>query len=125
VADLRRFALALAAAVALVACGGGESAAPPPDTGVAAGPGEATGDTVAVTIKDFSFEPSTVKVKVGQKVVFTNEDGVVHTATADEGAFDSGDLQKGKSFTFTADKPGTFSYFCTPHQYMKGTIEVT
>lgn len=118
-ADLRRIALALVAAVALVACGGGESAAPPPDTG------GATGDTVAVTIKDFSFEPSTVKVKVGQEVVFTNEDGVVHTATADEGAFDSGDLEKGKSFTFTADKPGTFSYFCTPHQYMKGTIEVT
>ena len=78
-----------------------------------------------MTIKDFSFEPSTVKVKVGQKVVFTNEDSAVHTATADEGEFDSGDLRKGQSFTFMADKAGTFSYFCTPHQYMKGTVEVT
>ncbi len=76
-------------------------------------------------IKDFSFEPATVSVKVGETVVFTNLDSAVHTATADEGPFDSGDLRKGQSFTFTADKPGTYTYFCMPHPYMKGTIEVT
>ncbi len=78
---------------------------------------------MAVTIKDFSFEPSTVKVKVREKVVFTNQDSAVHCCR--RGRVRLRRPGEGQSYTFTADKPGTFSYFCTPHQYMKGTIEVT
>ena len=78
----------------------------------------------AMEIKNFAFGPKTLTVKKGTTVVWTNQDSVGHTATADDGSFDTGLLAKGESGSVTFDKVGTFSYHCTPHPYMKATIIV-
>jgi plastocyanin len=79
----------------------------------------------AVRIADFAFAPDTRSVKVGDPVKWTNQDGATHTVTADDGAFDSGNLAGGKSFSFTFDKAGSYAYHCNIHQRMTGTVTVT
>jgi len=81
-----------------------------------------SGDTV--NIKDFKFLPPTIKVKAGTKLNFVNEDRAGHTATADDGSFDTGSLDGGKEKAVTLEKPGKFPYICDFHPYMKGTVEV-
>jgi plastocyanin len=78
----------------------------------------------AVRIADFAFAPDSSDVKVGDSVKWTNSDGTTHTVTADDGAFDSGNLAGGKSFSFTFDQAGTFAYHCKIHQRMTGTVVV-
>ena len=80
--------------------------------------------THAVEISDFAFSPATLTVTVGDAVTWTNSDPIVHTATSTTGAFDSGDLAEGDSFTFTFTTPGTFDYLCTPHPTMTGQVVV-
>ena len=77
-----------------------------------------------VEIKNFAFGPKTLTVKKGTTIVWTNQDSVGHTATADDGSFDTGLLAKGKSGSVTFDQAGTYTYHCTPHPYMKATIVV-
>jgi plastocyanin len=107
----------------LAACGGyGDD--PAPATAPAA-KAPASGGT-AVSVQDNTFDPGTIKVKVGDTVEWTNEGGIAHTVTATGGAdFDSGSLAPGDTFSFTADKAGTISYVCTFHPGMQGTIEVS
>jgi plastocyanin len=62
---------------------------------------------------------------VGDSVKWTNEDSITHTVTADDGAFDSGNLAAGKAFSFTFDQAGTFAYHGKIHQRMTGTVTVT
>ena len=78
----------------------------------------------AVEIAGFAFSPSTLTITAGESVTWTNSDQVVHTATSTSGAFDSGDLDPGESFTFTFTTPGTYDYLCTPHPSMTGRIVV-
>jgi plastocyanin len=83
-------------------------------------------DAAAVDIANFSFQPNAIKAKVGQKIVFTNQDSTAHTATATEGAkFDSGSLGAGASFTYVAKKAGTIKFVCAFHPNMVGTITVS
>jgi amicyanin len=82
--------------------------------------------TNSITIKDYSYSPATITVKVGTKVTWTNQDAVGHTVTADSGTGpDSQLIDQGQSYSFTFDKAGTYTYHCTPHPYMKGTVVVT
>lgn len=81
--------------------------------------------TDAVTIKDFAFSPTTIKVKKGTKVTWTNQDSTAHTVTATSGGgFDSGSIAQGASFSFTFNTTGTFSYKCSFHPDMMGTVIV-
>jgi amicyanin len=82
------------------------------------------GTTVAVAIADFAFAPATLTIQVGDTVTWTNGDAVVHTATSTSGAFDSGDLDPGESYSITFTAPGTYDYLCTPHPSMTGRIVV-
>jgi hypothetical protein len=61
---------------------------------------------------------------VGDSVTWTNQGPTTHTATANGGEFDSGNLSKGKSFSHKFTKAGTFSYFCKPHPFMKAKVVV-
>ncbi|MFF1729774.1 cupredoxin family copper-binding protein [Streptomyces sp. NPDC058247] len=80
---------------------------------------------VRVTIKDFAFQPAELEVSPGTKITVTNEDSAPHTLTADDKSFDTGDLAQGESATITApSKPGSYSYICTVHPNMKGTLTV-
>lgn len=109
----------LALVAALVGCGGsaGARAAEAPQTH----PVAAT--TVALQIKDFTYSPATLRVRHGQKIRVVNKDAAVHTITAKK--FDSKNLKKGQSFTFSIAKPGTYRYICDLHQYMTGKIVVS
>ena len=88
----------------------------------------AAGD-VQIAISNFAFGKGSITIKAGTKVTWTNQDSAPHTATADNGSWDSGTLQKGQSFSFTFNKPGLVKYYCAFHggpggQGMSGTITV-
>ncbi|MBK5288749.1 MAG: nitrite reductase, copper-containing [Acidimicrobiia bacterium] len=71
-----------------------------------------------------AFGPATVHVKAGETVEWINGDIIVHTVTADDKSFDSGDIGKAKHWRRKFTKPGTYTYHCTPHPFMKGTVIV-
>jgi plastocyanin len=77
-----------------------------------------------VRAANFSFQPGSLSVPSGTVVTFRNDDGDAHTFSADSGAFDSGVVNGGQSFSFTFAKPGTFAYHCNIHSSMRGTIVV-
>ena len=85
----------------------------------------AQGETMTVSIKNFAFDPPNTTVSAGTTVTWVNDDQVPHTATANDGAFDSGTLQPGQSYSFAFDKPGTYAYHCNIHPYMTATVTVS
>ncbi len=81
--------------------------------------------TVQVAINDFDYRPPTVNIQVGDTVNWTNNGRAPHTVTSDTGAFDSGRLNAGQSFSYTFNAPGTFPYHCAIHPNMRGTVVVS
>lgn len=78
-----------------------------------------------VVIKSFAYGPNKVTVSAGQSVTWINEDTVNHTATSDDGTWDTGLMAKGESKSITFTIPGTYTYHCTVHPGMTGTVVVT
>ncbi len=76
------------------------------------------------TIADFSFTPATLTIHVGDTVTWTNNGPAAHTATANNGSFNTGTLQKGQSASHTFTQAGTYAYICTIHPFMHGTVVV-
>lgn len=77
---------------------------------------------------DRRFAPTTISIAVGDRIRWTNDDDpIVHTATSNDGLWDSGFLTGGQTFLsdpFAAS--GTFPYFCRVHpDVMLGTVVVT
>jgi plastocyanin len=128
------FAL-VALSLGLAACGGGSDdtttttetetteASPEPSGGVPAPSGEAA-RSEKVEIVEFAYDPDPVTVQAGGKVIWLNQDTAPHTATADDGSFDTGTLERGKLKSETFKEPGTYTYFCEIHPTMHGTVEV-
>ena len=81
------------------------------------------GGEATINIVNFSFNGAQT-VDVGTTVTAVNQDGVTHTWTSDDDVWNSGGLSSGDSFEFTFDEPGEFSYFCSIHPQMTGTITV-
>jgi plastocyanin len=77
-----------------------------------------------VEIVEFTYGPDPVTVQTGGKVIWQNEDTAPHTATADDGSFDTGTLERGKIKSETFKEAGTYPYFCEIHPTMHGTVEV-
>ncbi len=137
---------AVAAAFLLAACGddsgsssGGDAGgdAPAATSGDVAQPGygipadvteAAAGDAATepgtIVAKSVAYNPTEITVKVGDTVTFKNQDSFAHTFTADNGEFDSENVDGGGSFTFTPDAAGTIAFHCKIHSNMKGTITV-
>ena len=78
----------------------------------------------SVAIRDFAFSPGNLEVPGGAKVTFTNYDDAPHTATAKDGTWDTGILNKGESKTLTFDKVGDYTYYCTVHPSMVARLQV-
>jgi plastocyanin len=79
-----------------------------------------------VTIKNFAYSPKEIEIKQGDTVVWTSQDGISHTVTADQGEFDSGDIVKGDPpFQHTFASAGEVKYHCDHHGGMKGKVTVT
>ncbi|MTE13596.1 cupredoxin domain-containing protein [Nocardia aurantiaca] len=79
----------------------------------------------AVAIDNFAFGPSSLTVKVGATVTWTNHDEEPHTVVADDGSFRSPTLGDNATYTFTFAKAGTFAYVCSIHPFMHATVVVT
>lgn len=122
--------LLLVVVAVLVLLGGGyyfmsqQYQAPAREVIVKEEPTEAMAKETAIEIKNFAFSPTTLMVKVGDTVTWTNQDSAGHSATADDGSFDTGVLSQGESNTVTFTEAGTFAYHCTPHPNIKGTVVV-
>ena len=78
----------------------------------------------SVTIADFSFTPVTITISQGDTVTWTNNGPTPHSATATGGSFDTGIFPAGQSRSHTFNEAGNYSYVCTPHPRMKGTVVV-
>jgi plastocyanin len=78
-----------------------------------------------VKIHNFKFDPAILKIHVGETVKFLNDDEEPHTATAQDGSFDSKALDKDEAWTYTFTKAGQIPYICAIHPFMKGTVTVT
>jgi plastocyanin len=94
----------------------------PAPPGVAAA--SATAGKAEVKIDNFNFSPAALKVKAGTQITWTNGDDIPHTVVSDDQAFKSKVLATGEKFTFTAAKPGTYSYSCSIHPNMTGKVVV-
>ena len=133
--NIRRLSLGVgaAAAFALSACGS-DSKPATTSTPMASAPSGAPMASVpnsapiaaganTVVISDFKFGAAEMRVAVGATVTFTNDDDQPHTATS-AGNFDTGAIQPGASATVTLATAGTFSYACSFHPFMTGTLTV-
>ncbi len=78
-----------------------------------------------VNIQNFAFGPSVVTIKVGQTIKWTNNDSVQHSATSDDSSWYTGILNPGESKILTFNKVGSFTYTCSLHPNMKGSVIVT
>jgi plastocyanin len=79
---------------------------------------------VRVTITNFSFRPRTITVAPGTRVVWTNKDGEVHTVTNDRNAWSSEALDTDDQYAHVFTARGTYTYHCSIHPFMTGTIVV-
>jgi plastocyanin len=77
-----------------------------------------------VSIVDFNFQPSSITVSVGTTVTWHNMGSVTHTVTSTSGLFNSGNISPGGTFPFTFENAGTYTYHCSIHTSMTGTVIV-
>ena len=84
--------------------------------------------TSTVVMSDMKFAPETINVSVGSTVTWHNLEDKTHTATANDGSWDTGDVGTGGSKSITFTKAGTFKYHCRYHTVlgigMTGTVIV-
>jgi len=127
--------VALAASLTLASCGSGDDGSTVTETATETSPPEEgggdvpapSGDAVRsarIEIEDFAYNPDPVTIEEGGKVIWINRDSAPHTATAEDGSFDTGTLEEGKLKSETFKEPGTYAYICSIHPQMHGTVEV-
>jgi plastocyanin len=80
--------------------------------------------THTVVLRGMKNVPATLVVKAGDTVVWKNDDVVPHTATDRGKSFDSGSIEPGGSWSYTANSKGTFSYYCAYHPNTRGRLVV-
>jgi Icc protein len=77
-----------------------------------------------VKIDNFVFGPQTITVPVGTTVTWTNKDDIPHTIVSTDGVFKSKVRDTDEKFSYTFDKAGTYSYYCSVHPKMTGKVVV-
>ena len=87
------------------------------------GGARAHAETITVSIDNFTFTPTELKVKVGDTVTWTNHDDIPH-AIVSAGKFRSKTMDTDDSFSFTFAAAGDYKYFCSLHPHMTGMIKV-
>jgi plastocyanin len=85
--------------------------------------GQAHAEQTTVTIDNFTFAPAELTVKVGTTVTWKNHDDIPHTIVS-AGKFRSKALDTDDSYSFTFTTAGAYTYFCSLHPHMTGTIKV-
>jgi len=77
-----------------------------------------------IVLSGLTFSPGTLTVPSGTTVTWVNNEAVTHTVTSDSTLFDSGNMVKGNTFSYTFSTAGTFAYHCKYHSNMTGKIIV-
>lgn len=99
--------------------------APSDGASVASSPKARKSASASVSVGDNFYSPASVSIAVGDTVTWRNNGQAPHSATADDGSFDTGVFQPGSSRSHTFTRAGTFSYYCTVHgQVQSGTVRV-
>ena len=77
-------------------------------------------------VSSIGYSPDTITIVIGvnNTVVWVNDDNMPHTVTATNKLFDSGNMNPGDTFSYTFTSPGTYTYGCSYHPWMKGTVIV-
>jgi plastocyanin len=83
-----------------------------------------TGAVAHAGMRNLAFVPGTVEIAAGTTVEWLNNDPLSHSVTADDNSFSSGLIAPGRKWRHTFTTPGTYTYHCTPHPFMKGTVVV-
>jgi plastocyanin len=92
--------------------------------GAAASPRATLPAAVTIHIKDFAYRPTPVTIHAGDRIAFVNDDDEAHTITATDKSYDSGGLDTTDRYEHVFTTPGTYTYFCELHPYMKASIIV-
>jgi plastocyanin len=96
-----------------------------PATGPPAGSAKARkAASASVNAGDFFFAAASVTIAVGDTVTWHNSGQAPHNATGNNGSFSTGTIDPGSSASHTFNSAGTFSYICTIHPNMTGTVRV-
>ena len=77
-----------------------------------------------VTIEGFTYDPPILEVAARDTVTWVNNDPEPHTATAEDGTFDSGEMPPGASFSHTFADDAAIPYFCQIHPDMQAQVVV-
>jgi plastocyanin len=77
-----------------------------------------------VPVANLAFGERALRVRAGTRVRWENRDQVQHTVTADDGGFDSGLIEPGRSYERLFERPGEYPYHCTPHPFMTARVIV-
>ena len=84
----------------------------------------ATPADILAQIDNFQFAPDPINAVSGAKLTWSNKDSTQHTVVSDIGQFRSQTLSQNDTFSVTLTAPGTYSYHCSIHPFMKGEIVV-
>jgi plastocyanin len=120
------FLSTLALSVFAVACGSSSDSPVAPSPG-----GSGGGSPMSISIVSgasglttTAYSPNPDTIAVGDTIVWRNTDTTAHTATADDRSWDSGGIAPGATFSRTFGAAGTYTYHCTIHPGMVGTVTV-
>ncbi|HWF84238.1 MAG TPA: cupredoxin domain-containing protein [Vicinamibacterales bacterium] len=104
--------VAVMALTAATACGSSSPMSPTPTS-------------VSATIVNGAFNPNSITISAGSTVTWMNNDTATHSVVADSGAFNSGAIAPGGSYSYAFPSAGTFSYHDSANANMKGVVNVT
>ena len=110
--------------ISIVACAPSQPAPPNQKTEKIVEKAAGSGNVVNVAIKGFKFVPADATVKLGDTIVWTNEDSAPHTVESSDGVLKSDELSKGDTYKHTFTKPGKYDYKCGIHPSMHGSVTV-
>lgn len=120
-----RLVLAAALLAMCTACGSSSYSTPATPTPAPTPTGNGTPVSIvsgASVMTTTAYAPNPVTVAVGGSVTWTNGDNTAHTSTGP--SWNSGTIAPGSSYTMTFSSAGTFTYHCSIHPNMTGTVTV-
>ena len=103
---------ALLGVAAIVATAAGASAPPPLVA------------SRTIDMRGFKFRPDSLRLAVGDTVIWSNADDEPHSVTLDTATFDSGDIAPGSRFRWVFRQKGRLRYHCEVHPRMKGVLDI-
>jgi plastocyanin len=78
-------------------------------------PSKISESNLTLHLNSSTYVATLVSVSYGTKIIWVNDDSVVHTVTSDDGKFDSGDIAPGGKFGLVFSEQGDYTYHCKYH----------